>query len=109
MSLVRPGFASAWTVLRHAGGMDPAPSHNGHNVKSWLLALGCGLAGQFRGGCILTLHSGMVSGYLETSPGWRRKLAALTAPLYPGDLCRPRRLAAPFWGSVWSRRFCRPS
>jgi glycogen(starch) synthase len=61
-------------------------------VKSWLLALGCGLAGQCRGGCILTLHSGMVPGYLEDAPLrlqrlWRRTLAALTCSLYRQVVC----------------------
>jgi glycosyltransferase involved in cell wall biosynthesis len=88
MSLVRPGFGFGWTVLRHAlRGWTLHLHTNGHNVKSWLLALGCGLAGQFRGGSILTLHSGMVSGYLLTAPGWRRKLAALTCSLYTQVLC----------------------
>lgn len=88
MSLVRPGFGFGWTVLRHAlRGWTLHLHTNGHNVKSWLLALGCGLAGQFRGGSILTLHSGMVSGYLEAAPGWRRKLAALACSLYTQVIC----------------------
>lgn len=88
MSLVRPGLGFAWTVLRHAlRGWTLHLHTNGHNVKSWLLALGCGLAGQSRGGSILTLHSGMVAGYFETAPVWRRKLAALTCSLYTRVLC----------------------
>jgi glycogen(starch) synthase len=88
MSRVRPGFGFGWTVLRHAlQGWTLHLHTNGHNVKSWLLALGCGLAGQFRGGCILTLHSGMVSGYLLTAPLWRRKLAVLACSLYTQVLC----------------------
>ncbi len=87
-SLVRPGLGFGWTVLRHAlRGWTLHLHTNGHNVKSWLLALGCGLAGQSRGGCILTLHSGMVAGYLETAPLWRRKLAALTCSLYTQVIC----------------------
>jgi glycosyltransferase involved in cell wall biosynthesis len=77
-----------WTVLRHAlRGWTLHLHTNGHNVKSWLLALGCGLAGQFHGGCILTLHSGMVSGYLLTAPRWRRKLAAFACSLYSLVIC----------------------
>jgi len=88
MSLVRPGFGFGWTVLRHAlRGWTLHLHTNGHNVKSWLLALGCGLAGQSRGGSILTLHSGMVSGYLLAAPGWRRKLAALACSLYTRVIC----------------------
>jgi glycosyltransferase involved in cell wall biosynthesis len=93
MNLVRPGFGFAWAVLRHAWQGWTLHLHtNGHNVKSWLLALGCGLAGQCRGGCVLTLHSGMVPGYLEHAPLWlqklgRRTLAALTCSLYRQVVC----------------------
>jgi glycosyltransferase involved in cell wall biosynthesis len=88
MNLVRPGFGFALAVLRHAFTGWTLHFHtNGHNVKSWLLALGCGLAGQSRGGCVLTLHSGMVRGYLETAPRWRRKVAALACSLYGQVIC----------------------
>jgi glycosyltransferase involved in cell wall biosynthesis len=88
MNQVRPGFGFGWTVLRHAlKGWTLHLHTNGHNVKSWLLALGCGLAGQCRGGCVLTLHSGMVPGYLENAPRWRRRLAALTCSLYRQVVC----------------------
>jgi len=88
MSLIRPGFAFGWVVLRHAlQGWTLHFHTNGHNVKSWLLALGCGLAGQCRGGCILTLHSGMSPGYLSAAPVWRRKLAAFTCSLYRQVIC----------------------
>ena len=88
MSRVRPGLGFVSAVLRHAFEGWTLHFHtNGHNVKSWLLALGCGLAGQFRGGSILTLHSGMVPGYLETAPSWRRRLAAFTCSLYRRVIC----------------------
>jgi glycosyltransferase involved in cell wall biosynthesis len=79
----RLGLAFVWAVLRHA--LDGWTFHlhtNGHNVKSWLLAWGCGMAGRFSGGSILTLHSGMVPSYLEAAPAWRRRLAAVTCSLY---------------------------
>jgi glycosyltransferase involved in cell wall biosynthesis len=88
MNVVRPGFGFAWEVLRHA--MQGWTLHlhtNGHNLKSWLIALGCGLAGQFRGGCVLTLHSGMAPGYLEHAPHWRRRLARFTCSLYGQIVC----------------------
>jgi glycosyltransferase involved in cell wall biosynthesis len=88
LHVVRPGFGFAWEVLCY--GLQGWTLHlhtNGHNLKSWLIALGCGLAGQSRGGCILTLHSGMVPGYLENSPVWRRKLAELTCSLYGQVVC----------------------
>jgi glycogen synthase len=88
MSRVRPGFRFGLTVMRHAfTGWTLHLHTNGHNLKSWLLALGCGLAGQSRGGCILTLHSGMAPGYLETAPYWRRRLAAFTGSLYRLVIC----------------------
>jgi glycosyltransferase involved in cell wall biosynthesis len=88
MSLVRPGFRFGWTVLRHAlQGWTLHLHTNGHNAKSWLLALGCGLAGQFRGGCILTLHSGMTSAYLSAAPPWRSRLAALACSMYRQVIC----------------------
>ena len=88
MSLVRPGFGFGWVVLRHAlRGWTLHFHTNGHNVKSWLLALGCGWAGQLQGGCILTLHSGMAPGYLSAAPLWRRKLAAFTCSLYLKVIC----------------------
>jgi glycosyltransferase involved in cell wall biosynthesis len=54
---------------------------NGHNVKSWLLALICGLVGQAAAGCVLTLHSGMAPAYLNSS-WWKRSLARLVCGLY---------------------------
>src|ERR1700675_4859155 len=47
--------ARGWTLHLHT---------NGHNRNSWLLALLCAIGGQMRG-CILTLHSGMMPGYLR--------------------------------------------
>src|SRR3954466_5257711 len=45
---------------------------NGHNPKSWLIALICGIAAQFGPPATLTLHSGGVPSYLSTGPEWRR-------------------------------------
>lgn len=55
---------------------------NGHNEKSWMMALICGLAGQLGPACILTLHSGMAPMYLRNAGGWRRLLARATCRLY---------------------------
>jgi glycogen(starch) synthase len=60
---------------------------NGHNRRSWLLALLCGLAGRSSGGRILTLHSGMAPAYLVQSSTWDRKLAALVCALYAKVIC----------------------
>ena len=88
MSVTRPGLGFGLTLLRYAlQGWTLHFHTNGHNLKSWLVALGCGLAGQFRGGCMLTLHSGMVPGYLRNAPNWRRKLAAHICSLYRQIVC----------------------
>lgn len=88
MSVTRPGLGFGLTVLRYAlQGWTLHLHTNGHNLRSWLVALGCGLAGHFRGGCMLTLHSGMVPGYLRNAGNWRRKLAAHTCSLYRQIVC----------------------
>lgn len=93
MSRVRPGFVFGWTVVRHAlRGWTLHLHTNGHNTKSWLLALACGVAGQFRGGSLLTLHSGMTPGYLGTAPRGRRNLAAFTCSLYRQVICVNREI-----------------
>jgi glycogen(starch) synthase len=84
----RPGLGYGIVLLRHAWQGWTLHLHtNGHNLKSWLVALGCGLAGQSRGGCVLTLHSGMAPGYLRAAPRWRRRLAAFACSLYTRVVC----------------------
>jgi len=84
----RPGLGFGIVLLRHAWQGWTLHLHtNGHNLKSWLVALGCGLAGQFGGGCILTLHSGMAPGYLRAAPRWGRKLAVFVCSLYTRVIC----------------------
>jgi glycogen synthase len=67
-----------WTLHLHT---------NGHNWKSWLLALWCGIAGKSSGSRILTLHSGLAPGYLTALRGWRRLMARLTCRLYSRVIC----------------------
>jgi len=67
-----------WTLHLHT---------NGHNWKSWLLALWCGIIGQSSKSCILTLHSGLAPGYLTGLHGWRRRMARLTCRLYSRVIC----------------------
>ncbi|HLA40230.1 MAG TPA: glycosyltransferase, partial [Candidatus Glassbacteria bacterium] len=55
---------------------------NGHNGKSWLLALVCGLVGKLAPACLLTVHSGMAPIYLNKENVWRRHLARLACRLY---------------------------
>jgi len=67
-----------WTVHFHT---------NGHNGKSWLLALWCGIVGQCSENRLLTLHSGMAPGYMLAQRGWRRYLMGLTCRLYSRVIC----------------------
>lgn len=51
-----------------------------------MLAFTCGVAGLRRGGSVLTLHSGMVPGYLQSSPRARR-LAKIAVSLFGRIVC----------------------
>lgn len=70
--------ARGWTLHLHT---------NGHNRNSWLLALLCGIAGQWNGGSVLTLHSGMMPDYVLTRSLWRGKLAGFVCRLYSRVVC----------------------
>jgi glycogen synthase len=73
------GYATAgWTLHLHT---------NGHNRNSWLLALICRIAGRWSGGCLLTLHSGMMPAYLKTGPKWRKQLAGIVCRCYSQVIC----------------------
>lgn len=80
---VRRGFTmwryawNGWTLHLHT---------NGHNAKSWWLALLCGIAGRLAAGCVLTLHSGMAPAYLNSSP-WRMSVARMVCGLYTRVVC----------------------
>lgn len=67
-----------WTLHLHT---------NGHNLKSWLMALLCGLAGRLAPASLLTLHSGMAPLYLATAPRWRRRLIRYACSLYTRIIC----------------------
>jgi len=54
---------------------------NGHNAKSWLVALAAGLAGVIGRGAMLTIHSGMSPAYLNDHRG-RQLLAWTTCRFY---------------------------
>jgi glycosyltransferase involved in cell wall biosynthesis len=56
---------------------------NGHNRKSWLLALACGMVGNLAGGaCILTLHSGIAPVWLAAAGALRCALVRFTCLHY---------------------------
>lgn len=66
-----------WTLSVHT---------NGHNIKSWLTSLVCGVTAQFGPGGTLTLHSGMLPDYLQ-GPAWRRTVARFTCVMYDRIIC----------------------
>ena len=59
---------------------------NGHNRKSWLLILLCGLASRLGPGSVLTLHSGMTPAYLSAGR-LRRAMARLSCALFDRIIC----------------------
>src|SRR5215469_8479814 len=67
-----------WTIHFHT---------NGHNLKSWILAGICGLAAKCGPGGILTLHSGMVPGYLAAALPVHRLFARFVCALYSRVVC----------------------
>jgi glycosyltransferase involved in cell wall biosynthesis len=62
-----------WTLHLHT---------NGHNDRSWLIALACGLIGRLAPACLLTVHSGMAPAYLGKASIWRRLLASIACRLH---------------------------
>jgi glycosyltransferase involved in cell wall biosynthesis len=60
---------------------------NGHNPKSWMIALACGMAGQFGPGATLTLHSGLAPAYIREGRCWRRQLVRLACVMYTRVTC----------------------
>ncbi len=60
---------------------------NGHNPKSWTIALACGVAAQFGPAATLTLHSGVAPTYIRTSPRWMRRLIQFACVLYSQVVC----------------------
>jgi glycogen(starch) synthase len=87
-SRVRPGLRFGTELLRHAWQGWTLHLHtNGHNWKSWVLALWCALTGRLSGGSILTLHSGMAPEYLQNAPASERRLAAFTCGLCQRVIC----------------------
>jgi glycogen(starch) synthase len=66
---------------------------NGHNIKSWLVALAGGLAAQRAHGGILTLHSGVLPAYLAGGSRWRRIVALRTSNLYHRVVCVNQEIA----------------
>ena len=85
---IRGSFSLAWKLWLHVRAGWTLHLHtNGHNFKSWAVALICGLAGRLGPGALLTLHSGMVPAYLKESTFWQRALARMAAKSYDRIIC----------------------
>src|SRR5215471_7664622 len=81
VDFVRQLFAHAangWALNVHT---------NGHNPKSWLIALTCGIAAQWGPPATLTLHSGGVPVYLSGGSYSRRFIARLASLMYNRIIC----------------------
>jgi glycogen(starch) synthase len=65
---------------------------NGHNPKSWLQILACGLAGRPAPSRLLTLHSGMVPDYLAGTDATTRALARMALKPFERILCVSTRI-----------------
>jgi glycosyltransferase involved in cell wall biosynthesis len=81
LDLLRHAF-QGWTIHVHT---------NGHNVKSWFVALAGGMAGRMGPGCRLTLHSGRLPAFLEDAQS-HRWLAAFTCFWFTRIICVSPRL-----------------
>src|SRR5262245_22531688 len=82
-------------LVRHVFGDWMLNVHtNGHNRKSWAIALTCGVMAQFGAGGSLMLHSGIAPDYLRSGSPWRRTLARLTCLLYERVICVNEEIAS---------------
>jgi len=80
---VRSGIELLRVLLAHVRqGWTPHLHTNGHNHKSWLVALASGLVGQLAPVCLLTVHSGMAPAYLAKASIWQRLLAYIACRLH---------------------------
>ncbi len=68
---------TGWTIHVHT---------NGHNIKSWLVALTAGIAGKLGPGSRLTLHSGGLPRYLRGAR-YRRWVARTTCRFFSSIMC----------------------
>jgi glycogen(starch) synthase len=78
----------ALQLLRHAWNDWTFQVHtNGHNGKSWAIAMACGVAAQFGPGGTLTLHSGLAPAYIRHKRAWMRRFMRLACVLYEQVIC----------------------
>jgi len=77
-----------WQLVRYVGNDWALNVHtNGHNPKSWAIAVICGVAAQFGPGATLTLHSGMAPGYIRNSQQRMRHVIRFACALYRQITC----------------------
>jgi len=75
-------------LVRHARNEWLLNVHtNGHNPKSWGIALVCGLTAQCGPGASLTLHSGIAPAYIREAPRWMRQVIRFACTLYRQVIC----------------------
>jgi len=87
-SRIRPGVRFAGSLMRRVcAGWTLHLHTNGHNLRSWLVALFCAVTGRVSGGCILTLHSGMAPAYLNDCGPARGTLASIACRLSKRVIC----------------------
>ena len=85
---VSGGFDLVAKLVRHVLDDWTLSVHiNGHNPKSWFIALLCGVAAQFGRGGSVTVHSGMAPEYLRNANAWRRTAARLACVMYDQVVC----------------------
>src|SRR5438552_3617924 len=75
-------------LVRHAWDEWVLNVHtNGHNPKSWWVALVCGMAGQLGSGATLTIHSGLAPAYIRGGHWWRRRFVHFACLLNRRVIC----------------------
>jgi glycosyltransferase involved in cell wall biosynthesis len=85
---VSSAFDLARELMRHSWNDWTMHVHiNGHNPKSWMIALAGGLAAQTGPGALLTIHSGIAPRYLRESSGTQRALARLACLQFARIIC----------------------
>lgn len=65
---------------------------NGHNFKSWMIVLVCGLAARLAPSSVVTLHSGLLPSYLTRGGRHRRLLTRLACSLFNWTVCVNREI-----------------
>jgi glycogen synthase len=92
-------ISGAWDLLRelfrHAWNDWTFQVHtNGHNRKSWVIALVCAVAAQVGPGATLTLHSGIAPPYIRGASSPMRQLVRIACALYDAVICVNEEIAS---------------